>query len=455
MGLARKRFGTIGIGAIALALAAGMLAGCGGEGGETAGGSVENEGAIRVAAVRAAAGDLRRVVRQPGQVVPLEKATLTSRVAGIVEKVRVDIGSLASKGQTLVELSAPERVAEAARARAEVERARAELALAEAGATVAETGVAAAQARREALAASARAARADLSRWESESARVAQLVGSGAVTASFGDETRNKLETARARAEQGDSELLAAEAGIDEARAALGQAIARVRAAEAFARVAEEESRRAEAMVDYLNVRAPFDGIVTHRAVDPGHRTRDGEAGGTPLLTLIRIDGVTATTGVPEREIGRVGVGKPAIVRVPSSGAGSGSDDGIRAKVSRTSWAAEPTTRTLTVEIDLTDAEAGTDRRPRPGQYVEIEIVTDAREGVLNLPNSAIVGEGERRHCYVIANDVLKRTAVRVGLDDGKRTEISEGLRAGDVVVEKPTELLRDGQAAIAILPED
>ena len=380
---------------------------------------------------------VRRTTEQPGQIEAAETTPIYAKLAGYVASVACDIGDKVKEGQVLAELRVPEVEADFKQKRAMIVQAQAERKQAEAAVEVSRAGVASAEAKVAASRAGIRRAEADVSRWRSEFARIEQLFRERAQTGSLRDETKNKLDAAGATEEEVRAQIKTAEAALAGTKAMLDQALSEVSTATAHVEVARFDADRAEAMVHYLKILAPFDGVVTRRGVDTGHLTTPGAAG--ELLFIVARSGtVTITVGVPETDALFVNPGDEARIRLQAL-------DGktFAGKVTRTAWALDTSTRTLRVEIDLPNA----DDILRPGLYAYATITAEEHVDVLTVPATAIVKDGDKSYCVTVADGRAKRREVTLGLGDGKRIEILSGLDDGEKVVEANAASLVDGQA--------
>jgi RND family efflux transporter MFP subunit len=392
--------------------------------------------AMRVTTARALRATVRRTTEQPGQVEAFESTPVHARLAGYVRTVAVDIGDRVKKGQLLAELDVPEIEAEVGQKRAEVEQAEADRAQADAAVGVARAVVENALAKTVEVAATARRTEADVVRWQAEANRIEQLTRESAVTESLRDETRSKLESARAAHEESGAKIHSAQAALAEARAGLEKARADVATAAARIKVATAEARRALAQFSYARIVAPFDGVITRRHVDTGHLTVPGGTA-IPLFVVDRDDRVTVSVDVPESDASQVDPGDPVRVRLQAL-------DGrvVQGKVTRISWALDQGTRTLRAEIDLENPSGVL----RPGFYAYATIVEDERKDALTVPLPALVRDASATYCMAVVGGRVRRIQVRPGLSDGTRVQILEGLAEGDVVVAANADSLADGQ---------
>jgi multidrug efflux pump subunit AcrA (membrane-fusion protein) len=121
----------------------------------------------------------------------------------------------------------------------------------------------------------------------------------------------------------------------------------------------------------------------------------------------------------------------------------------VAAKVTRTSWALEPRTRTLRVEIDI-DNPGGT---LRPGLYAHVTVVAEEHTDVLTVPATAVVREQDKSYCVAVVGGKAVRKPVQVGLSDGTWTEIVSSLDGSEMVVKAYASSLADGQPVDVIEP--
>ncbi|WP_435021481.1 efflux RND transporter periplasmic adaptor subunit [Tundrisphaera sp. TA3] len=390
----------------------------------------------RVTVARPLRETVRRMTEQPGQIEAAETTPIYAKLGGYVEKVAVDIGDPVKQGQVLAELRVPEAEADLKQKNAAVKQAEAERKQSESAVEVARAGVASAQAKVEEIQSGVRRSEAEAARWQAEYARVEQLARERALTGSLLDETRSKLEAAQAGRDEVKAKVRSAEAALAEAKAHLDKAGADLEASIARIDVARFEAERAAAMESYARIVAPFDGVVTRRGIDTGHLTTPG-AVGEPLFVVARSGLVTITVGVPETEAPSVNIGDTARVRLQALEGKS-----FEGKVGRTAWALDAPTRTLRTEIDFPNA----DDALRPGLYAYASIVAEEHKDALTVPTTAIVADAGKTFCVTVEDGKARRHEVKLGLAEGKRTEILSGIGADAEVVEAGGASLVDGQ---------
>jgi multidrug efflux pump subunit AcrA (membrane-fusion protein) len=415
--------------------------------------------AAEITVVRPERRSLRLAVEQPGAIGPFEETQLFAKLAGFVRRVTVNIGDRVQgpvfdaaghqtrPGQVLAEIALPELDEEGRQKQAQVRQADAETDQARAARAVAEAGVAAAAAAVVEARAGLARAQALCDRWQSEANRVTGLVQGGVIDAATRDETTNQFRAAQAGRDEARARIASTQAAEVRAAAARDKAGADVRVAEAKADVARAEARRLEALLQYAAVRAPYDGVVTRRAVNPGDFLQPAAAR-AGIFTVTRLDPVRVTVTVPEAEAGWVEAGSDVRIAVPALG------EALAARLTRTAWALDPATRTLRAEIDL----ANRDGRLRPGMYVHARI-TGASPPGWTVPASAVAGRGESAAVFRVVDGRASRVPVRLGRSDATAVEVREwqpDASAGWVVLSggerlaSPASRVTDGQTVAA-----
>jgi HlyD family secretion protein len=373
-----------------------------------------------------------RTVEQPGVIGAYERTALYAKVSGFVEKWNVDIGDRVKQGATLAELTAPELVAQHQQMKSQVELDRALVEQSHKLHLVAQRDVTAATETVAQTRADVKRYQADVERWESEVKRLTGLVGEKVVDQQVLDETQRQLkssqsalEASRAAVKTRDAQRLAAEATHERTKVDISVADARVQ-------VASAEERRLAALVGYLTITAPYDGVVFARNVNSGDfvlpATGDPSQGSaslgvapsraTPLYVLNRIDPVLFIVGVPEADAAYVAAGTKARVRVPAL---AGRE--FPARVTRTSWALNSTSRTLMAQIDLPNPKG----EFLPGMYAYGSVLIE-RSDVRALPVSAITQIGNQNYCYLVVDGKAVRTPVQIGVSDGSWVEVTGKL---------------------------
>jgi RND family efflux transporter MFP subunit len=381
---------------------------------------------------------------QPARIEAIEQTPVHSKLAGYVAEVLVDYGDKVTANQPLVKLSVPEMDIEVVQKQALIDQAAADIAQAQAKKQSANSAVATAQAQETQAEALIARMQADIDRWQSELTRYEQLAAGGSVNKQLVDETRQKLRAAVAGRSEADAGVAAAKAAVEEAQSGAAAADADIGAAQARERVAQANLQQVQALLAYVEIKAPFAGVVTNRGVDPGHFVQPAGAGAGPLLVIARTEVARVFVAVPELESGYVDVGDDVTVSLQSL---RGAE--FSGKVTRTSAVLDETSRSLLTVIDIDNA----DGRLRPGTYATATIKLDEHQDVLTLPAAAVVRQDKEAFCYRLIDGQATKTPVQLGLRVGDEWEIASGVSENDTVVLNKASGLKGGQLLKALKP--
>lgn len=203
----------------------------------------------------------------------------------------------------------------------------------------------------------------------------------------------------------------------------------------------------ADAQLEYTVIKAPFDGIVTLRTIDPGdmvYQASSPKGKAEPLLRVAKVDVIRVKTFVPERDSVWANPGDAATVTFDALPGRV-----FTGAVARISGVLDPGTRTMQVEIDLQNGDGSI----RPGFYGQTHIVLEMHAHALALPSAAVsVGDGGA-HVFVAAQgDTVRRKDVTLGIVVAQWTEIAGGIDESDRVALPPagTSLTDGAQVRIA-----
>ena len=269
--------------------------------------------------------------------------------------------------------------------------------------------------------------------------RAGQVLARLAVPELEAERNAARAQVTALRSEFDRTEMLAARNSVTQK--ALAESQSRLDAAIA----AEAE---VAAQIQYATIEAPFEGVVTARAIDPGdmvYQASSPKGSGEPLLKVAKVDVVRVRTYVPEREAVWADRGDAATIAFDAL-----PGQVFIGTVARLSGAIDPETRTMLVEIDLPNG----DGRIRPGLYGQVRLTLAQRDGALALPVAAVqLGEGGAFVFVAAAGDVARRIPVQTGLNVGGWVEIVSGLRGDERVVTGAPPGLVDGAALRVTAP--
>jgi membrane fusion protein (multidrug efflux system) len=193
----------------------------------------------------------------------------------------------------------------------------------------------------------------------------------------------------------------------------------------------EARLKRASLEVSDCVLRAPFAGEVAARSVDPGTFIHPGAA----VATVIDRSTVRIVADVPESDFGVVGVGTPVRIRALAT------DRALEAPIARRSPAAELTTRTVHVEIDVPDPQ----RTLPTGTTAELAIDVGEPVAASEVPLTAAAVRGHKATLFVVDGDRARKQIGTVLGERGSSLFLTP-LPPGTQVVTEGRSRLEDGE---------
>jgi HlyD family secretion protein len=350
-------------------------------------------------------GDLAKSVVATGKIEPITKVEVKSKASGIVKKLYVDYGDRVKKGQVLAELDREE-------IQARVDQARAQL---------------------EASTASLNGTRADLERAKVDAEgpdvpllkrayeRAQSMAKAGVVSASALDDAQKNYEMSLNKQNVSKAQLQVLQAKIGQAQGQMAQDRANL--------------KQLEEQLGYTTIESPLDGIVLSRDVEIGDAVSSILVLGstaTLVMTLGDTSEVYVKGKVDESDIGKVYLGQPARIKVESF-----KDKTFTGKVTKISpmGLEKDNVTTFEVRVSINNPEGVL----KAMMTANAEIILEEHKNVLQIPEGSIIYDKDKKASVEIpdpkAKEGKKKIAVNIGISNGAKTELLQGLKEGDQVV--------------------
>jgi len=348
---------------------------------------------------------MTRSVVATGKIEPITKVEIKSKANGIIERLAADVDHRVTAGQILAELDKENLTARLREARANLEAARAALTAAEA------------QARKNEIEAEA----PDVAFARSMHDRAISLSDQKLISQEALDQARTNHDQALNRQRAAQSQLLVSRAKIEEARAQVAQAQAAV--------------ERAEEELANATIKAPIAGTVLSRDVEIGSPVSsilNLGANATLVMTLGDIQQVFVRGKVDEADIGFVKLGMPARITTESF-----RDKTFTGQVTQISPIGVEKDNVTTFEIEVSIENPG--QELKANMTANAEVILEERPDALIIPEAAVTYD-EHKAAFVEVADPgaengRRKVPVTLGIGNGTRTQVLEGLKAGDKVV--------------------
>ena len=371
-------------GPITLCTALALLSSCGKDDAASAK-AAPAESAPKVQVAKVVSQKLAMTVHLPGEIQPYEEVAVFPKVTGFVKSITVDRGSHVKAGELIARLEAPELVAQRSEAQSKLQAAQAQL-------TAAEAKVASDQGTYEHLKAAA--------------------TTPGVVAG---------------------NDLLVAEKALEADRAQLRAHQENVGAAQQAVRaVAQTEA--------YLQVRAPFDGVVSERNVHPGALV--GPAGGpgvaVPMVRIETLSRLRVVVPVPETFAAGVPEGTKVEFTVPAFPSRR-----FSGKIARVAHSVDIKTRTMPVELEVANAKG----ELAPGTFSDVLWPVRRSYPTLFVPSTSVANTLERVFVVRVNAGKAEWVDVKTGATVDKTTEVFGDLHEGEMVAVRGTDELRPGSS--------
>ena len=333
---------------------------------------------------------IARTVTVTGSFAARERATLSVKVPGRLEKIEVDVGSVVKKGDLLAQIDRADYELRVRQSEATLAQARARLGLPPQG---------------------------DDDKMDLEETPVIRQAKA------LLDEARKNLD----RVKKLTMEKIAAQAELDSVEAAYTVALGKsqdalqdVRERQALLGQRRAELNLARKQLADSTIRAPFDGVVQQRRASLGEFLEMG----APFLVLAAIDPLRLQLQIPERESIHVAPGQPIRVTV------GGSTNVYFAHLNRVSPMLSESNRMLVAEADVPATPA-----LRPGLFAQAAIVINTNDPALCIPESAVTSFVGLEKVFVIQDEKAFEKSINTGRRERGFVEVLSGIGARDVVI--------------------
>jgi HlyD family secretion protein len=370
---------------------------------------------LRVQTVAAEKMPLVELLETTGDVVAANTVTLQSTIEGPIAFCPWREGDHVEQvGQRLIEIDRPLYKQEVRAAEAALAVARAKLADLKAGARPEEIAQAKESVRQ--LADCTQFAKADLD-------RIGSLVQSGSLPAESVEKARVSYVKCQTQLETAKKQLAMLEAGPTTTEIAVQQAA-----------VDEAAAKRsiAQAKLDECLLKAPFAGVITEVYVRPG----DLATPRAPLLKMMDPASLVVRAGLPESAAANIRKGADVRVRLDAYPGKT-----FSAQIQRIYPRLERESRTRIIEAKVIDPV-----ELIPRLFARLSVQGRVVEDAVVVPDAAIVTtpRGEKV-VFVVSDGRAARRKVTIGLEQGQRVQVLDGVHAGDKVVTAGNLNLKDG----------
>jgi HlyD family secretion protein len=206
------------------------------------------------------------------------------------------------------------------------------------------------------------------------------------------------------------------------------------------ARVSVEDAR--ERLAD-TELRAPVTGILLKKLVEEGQIVASGisaTSGGTSIAVVADVSRLMVEANIDETDISKVKVGQPVDISLAS-----GSKERFKGRVDLILPRGEVDSNVIVFKVRI-GIEGDIFGRVYAGMTAAVDIRVGERKGALLVPSEAVRVENGGTFIHLPSGEGYTSTAVKIGLDNGVKAEVLEGLTdTSEILIPKPADDAKNG----------
>jgi membrane fusion protein (multidrug efflux system) len=261
-------------------------------------------------------------------------------------------------------------------------------------------------------------------------------------------EINSQLASAESRIKQQEAVLYASKATYDRLLSTsktpgtvsqndLEQAEAKMNSDQANVEASKSVYKEVAANLDYLQIRAPFDGVVSARNVNLGAYVGPaGKGSDLPLFVIQDQNRMRLVISVPELYTGGLSNKDEVTFSVKAL-----PNQKFKAKVMRLAGALDEKLRSERLEMDVYNK----DKKLLPGMYADVDVPIPSKDSTFIVPKTAVVTSTEKVFIIKVVNHHAQWVDVKKGFQSGDKMEVYGNLKQDDKVVRQATDEIRDG----------
>ncbi|HWB27367.1 MAG TPA: efflux RND transporter periplasmic adaptor subunit [Chitinophagaceae bacterium] len=217
----------------------------------------------------------------------------------------------------------------------------------------------------------------------------------------------------------------------------LDQALAKKNSDYAQLEAAKASYEEVAATRNYLEIRAPFGGVISARNVNTGaYVGPSGKGSEFPMFTLQQQKRLRLVVSVPEAYTNFLTTNSTITFSVRAI-----PNQKFTAKVTRLAGALDTRLRAEHVEMDVFND----DKKLLPGMVAEVDLPTPAKDSTFIIPKSALVNSTERIFVIRVNNNKVEWVDVKPGRESDGKIEVYGNLNVNDTILSEPSDEIRNG----------
>ena len=195
---------------------------------------------------------------------------------------------------------------------------------------------------------------------------------------------------------------------------------------------AELNLENAYITLEKMNIRAPFRGVIVNL---PYYTPSVEVASGNVMVGIMDYSKMYVETQFPENAMEKLAVGQNVHITNYNI-----KEDTLKGTLTQLSPAINEDTRTFSGYIEISNP----DLKLRPGMFAKADVVTVRKDSVLSIPKDIIKNRRGGKLVYTVNRNSAEEKVIQTGISDDEYIEVEKGLEAGDKIVVKGYEWLRN-----------
>lgn len=358
-----------------------------------------------------------------GKVSPNKDVMVTPKIPGKVTRLNVEVGSRVSLGQVLFTVDKEDLQKQVDQARKQVELVRSNYNRSKEQIGQASKQVELAESNYEKVKEQVDNAKVNLERTK-------KLYEEGIIP---------KSQYEQAELAASDTSLKTLEIQIEQAK--LGATDSALGTAQIQIEQAELAHAQALDALKNTNITAPSSGVVSQVNINQGEMASSAQ----PSIVILDTSKMYVEIDVPENIISKLSIGESVDINIGST------QDELKGKVELISPAPDDRTRLYLVKISMNEVPTTV----KTGMFAKVNIDINSKEDVVAVNSDSIIDDGTESYVYILDKDRAVKRKVSLGINSGEYTEVTEGVKAGEVILVKGQNYVEDGSKVKVIRGEE
>ena len=186
---------------------------------------------------------------------------------------------------------------------------------------------------------------------------------------------------------------------------------------------------------EYLNIRAPFDGVITDRNVSVGALA--GTNSNVPLFTIAQGNRLRLTLSLPEKHAASIHQDMPATFTVSSR-----PGEQFSTKLSRSATLLDQQDRSLKIEFDVPNSK----NRLQGGDYAQVKLRLKRKTPTYWVPQKSVIQSQSGTFLFTLNQGEIKKVAIKEGIRADSLIEVFGSLKQEDMILLNPSEETKEGK---------